>query len=69
MCILATIILDSLNCYQMNARTMYNDNVVYNLILCFTSIYENLRNKRQITEKGSGYTNKIMYNIATNIPK
>ena len=27
------IILDGLNCYQMNARTMCNDNDVYNLIL------------------------------------
>ena len=44
------IIIESLNCYQMNARTMNNDKFVYNLILCFTIIYENLRNKRQIKE-------------------
>ena len=45
-----SIILDSLNCYEMNARTIYNDNSVYNLILCFIIIYENLRNKRKITK-------------------
>ena len=28
----------------------YNANAVYNLILCFTIIYENLRNKRKITK-------------------
>ena len=34
------ILLDSLNCYKMNARTMYNDNAVYNLILYFTIIHK-----------------------------
>ena len=48
---------------------MYSDNAVYSLIICFTIIYKTLRNKRQITEKWSGYTNKIMYSIDTNVPK
>ena len=50
MCILATDNPRQLKSLLLNARTIYNDNAVYNLILCFTIIYENLRNKRKITK-------------------